>query len=161
MLICAVAFCLTAAAQNAATIVEKYGKLESSEFVSLDRKTFNLLKPMMGLDKQTRQLFKALDIRVVDMLNMEKCSEEEKASLVKELESLVKDGHYLSARELSEDVDLEEGSDFIFAVKDETITDFVIYASKKDGSLVVMRIGCNGSFAKMKEVLSLQGDQGE
>ena len=151
---------VAAGAQEAKAIVEKYGKDEGATSASLDRKTFNLMKPFLGLDKETRQLFKVLNFKTIDILSV-KASPQADAAL-RELDALVSDSLYVGFR--ADVQDKESGKEStgtaIFKESDGYITDFVIYSRHpKDSVLMVLCIECSAKVDELKEKFSRDGEE--
>ena len=152
LLVCAVMISCAAEAGDAAALFRSYSEKEGVTAVTLTRKSFNLMKPFLGLDKETKRLFNALNLQRMDMLEIDgKSSSVDRGKILAELSDLCADSLYVSIRNLS-DVDIEENSDFLFRIEGERIVDVVIYAMKGDG-LVAMKVSCDAELSRIKAAL--------
>jgi len=148
----AMVFC--AQAQESKEILSRYGKEEGAMFLTLDKKSFNMMKPLLGLDKDTRKLLNILNLKSIDILQTGPASSSEEAR--KELAALKEKGLYKSTLEESGEK-AEEGADCLYLTEGEKVVDFIIYSrSPKNSSLMVMRIECDAEMAKMKEFIAAQ-----
>jgi len=151
LVVLAATLAVFAQAQEAREILARYSKNEGNTFVTLDKKTFNLIKPMMKLDKETRQLFKLLDLRSMDMLQIK--PGDQVAQAVPEFEALSGNSAYRSIAGKKKE-EFEEHTDCLFRIEGDHVTEFLMYSiSPKDSSLVVMRLDCNSEVEKMKEFI--------
>ena len=137
--------------QEAKAIVENYCKAENAVHASLDRKTFNLMKPFLGLDKETKRLFKALDFKTIDILSLTPSQAADSAE--RDLDRLLLDSIYagIKTKVSDEKSGKETGGVAIYKETDGFVTDFVIYSRHpNDSTLMVLRIECN---ARLEDII--------
>ncbi len=151
LLVCAVVFSLGAYAGDAGDLFKNYSNVEGVTYITLSKKTFNLMKPFLGLDKETRRLFDALNLKQMDMFQIGEDSPVDKGRTLEELALLCADSTYVSVRTVSSAV-LEENSDFLCKMDGDRIVDFVIYACK-DGGLVAMKIACDADVERIMNLI--------
>ncbi|MBQ0087448.1 MAG: DUF4252 domain-containing protein [Bacteroidales bacterium] len=152
LLVCAVMLSWAAEAGDAAALFRSYSEKEGVTAVTLTGRTFNLMKPFLGLDRETKRLFNALNLQRMDMLEIDcKSSSIDRGKVLEDLSGLCADSLYVSIRTLS-DADIEENSDFLFRIEGERIVDVVIYALKGDG-LVAMMVSCDAELSRIKAAL--------
>ena len=157
LLVCAVMLSWAAEAGDAAALFRSYSEREGVTAVTLTGKTFNLMKPFLGLDRETKRLINALNLQRMDMLEIDgKSSSVDRDRLLEDLSGLCSDSLYVSIRTFS-DVDIEENSDFLFRIEGERILDVVIYALKGDG-LVAMKVSCDAELSRIKAALDEKRD---
>lgn len=154
LLVCAVVLSSGAYAGDAAALFQSYSKMDGVTSVTLTRKTFNLMKPFLGLDKETRRVFDALNLKQMDMLQFGETADREKA--VADLRALCADSSYVSVRSVS-DVGLEDGSDFLLRIDGDRIVDFVVYTSR-EGELVAMKISCDAEVSRIMNLIDKKSD---
>lgn len=142
-----------AAAQPATSIVRKFAENKDAEFVTMDVKLFNFARPFMHLDKKTKKIFNALNIKNVDVLNMKNCADEFKSAAYSELSSF-SDGDYLRGSTFRPEQAVD-GSDFLMKCADGKVSEFLIYSTTEAGDFVIMRIDCNADIKELEEALSL------
>lgn len=158
LLVCAVVFSFGAYAVDAGALFKNYSNVEGVTYVTLSKKSFNLMKPFLGLDKETKRLFNALNLNQMDMFQIGRDSSVDKERVFAELSSLCADSTYVSVRETS-DGETEGNSAFLYKVDGDRIVDFVIYALK-DGSLVAMRVSCDAELSRILDILDeMKSDQ--
>lgn len=154
LLVCAVVLFSGVYAGDAVALFQSYSKMDGVTCVTLTRKTFNLMKPFLGLDKETRRVFDALNLKQMDMLQFGETADREKA--VADLRALCADSSYVSVRSVS-DVGLEDGSDFLLKIDGNRIVDFVVYTSR-EGELVAMKISCDADVSRIMNLIDKKSD---
>lgn len=154
LLVCAVVLSSGVYAGDAVALFQSYSKMDGVTCVTLTRKTFNLMKPFLGLDKETRRVFDALNLKQMDMLQFGETADREKA--VADLRALCADSSYVSVRSVS-DVGLEDGSDFLLKIDGNRIVDFVVYTSR-EGELVAMKISCDADVSRIMNLIDKKSD---
>ncbi len=151
LLVCAVVFSFGAYAVDADALFKQYSNVEGVTYVTLSKKAFNLMKPFLGLDKEMKHLFNALNLRQMDMFQIGSESAVDKSRVLSELSSLGADPTYVKVQGASDDGD-EENSAFFYSVDGDRIVDLVIYANK-DGNLVAMKVSCDAELSRILNIL--------
>jgi|GEM_PF-4566223 hypothetical protein len=152
-LLCALSGAVAAYAQK--DIINTYSAKQNAEVMTLSKGEFNLMKPLLGLDKQTKQILRALNIQSVDFLVMNKCSREDKDSFIKSVNLLHESGAFISIAKSEPEAKLEKG-DFLFKPEDDRITEMLIYFDGSDEGnedFLVMRFFCNALAKDIAEIV--------
>lgn len=138
---------LNCTAQSATSVIQKYSSAANAETFSIDRKTFNLIKPFLPMDRQTKKALKALDISYMDVLSIEKCPSATGSAISQELSALTDSGLYQTASR-------EASGLILFKVLQNTVSEFVMMefdASK--GSLILLRVDCKADMEELSSIL--------
>ena len=151
LLVCAVVFSFGAYAVDADALFRNYSNVEGVTYVTLSKKAFNLMRPFLGLDRETKRLFNALNLSQMDMFQIGRDSSVDKARAVVELSSLCADSTYVNVWGASDDMPQADYS-FLYKVDGDRIVDFVIYVLK-DGSLVAMKVSCDAELSRILDIL--------
>ena len=123
-----------AAGQN---LVEKYGNCLLSETINVSRKMFYSMMPMMGFDKDTKQLMKNLNVGKIVYLNMIKCNDIDKEAIDADVREAVESGKFVAMDSKSVD---EGRISVLFYVDNDHIKQMMIYTPAPETSLI--QINC-------------------
>lgn len=152
-LMCLISGAVLSYAQN--DIITAYSAKPEAVHLTLSKGEFNLMKSMMGLDRETKKVLRALHIQSVDMLMMDGCSKEDKESFIKDVTLLQQNGTYTNIAGESGRSDSPEKADFLFRQDGERITEMMFYMDGRENgadNFIVMRFICN---ALTKEIESI------
>ena len=138
---------LNCTAQSATSVIQKYSSAANAETFSIDRKTFNLIKPLLPLDRQTKKALKALNISSMDVLSIGKCPKATGDAISRELSALADSGQYQIASK-------EASGLILLKASQNTVSEFVMMefdASK--GSLILLRVDCKADMEELSSIL--------
>jgi len=124
-------------AQNSFT--ERYSTADNAETITLTKAQFNLIQPLIGLDKETRKLLKALNLSQFTMINLSRCNDAVKDRVREDFNNAGQGGIYQRID------DSEDSRDMLFRIEEGyVITEFLLLMDKKDkDGPVIILIDCN------------------
>jgi len=144
--------CLNSFAQDdVRSLFTRYSGTENASLLSVDRKTFNFVKVLIPMDKETKKLLKALDLEQIDILDLSGTSCSVRDSVIHELQSISSSGLFMVVSKEDDDIAMmarREGD----LLKEFTI--FSLKSSDQNGSFI--RIDCN---AHLATILEMVGDE--
>lgn len=143
--------CFNCSAQSVSSVIQKYSSTADAEKFSIDRKTFNLIKPLLPLDRQTKKALKALNISSMDVLSIGKCPKATGDAISRELSALADSGQYQIASK-------EASGLILLKASQNTVSEFVMMEfDASQGALMLLRADCAADLEELSTLSSGSG----
>lgn len=132
-------------AQAQSQVLAPFTAAENARHMTFSQKQFKLLRNLMGLDRETRRMLDAMDVKSMEVLDMGACSESDRNAAKEAVRAAGKaDGSY-DIREGA-----PKGTEMYLLTSGETVTGLLVLIEEpgKDDTLI-MSISCNAPFDKI------------
>lgn len=139
--------CHIAIAQDVQSVFYSYSSVADVSLLSVDRKTFNFVKSLIPIERETKKLLKALDLEQLDILDLSGASSTVRGKMIAELEAIGSGDNYVLFSEPDNDISMMARSD------GDILTEFTIFSlnpSDRNGTFI--RIDCKASLATIIEM---------